>query len=422
MLLSSINRGQVSLLNFFSLPAMRFFRPVKYEFSNIIFIALTAIIYFFFGYSILAQNTFDLQLPAEKCFRLVKNNFSDLTIASDNEIGIISTSDGKISSFELRNGNKIWESELGGEIIALPLLDDVDKKHIYVATKRFVSDSNSRQAEATEGILEQKTSALRSISVLTGLMIWQISINPADKIFLYNFKEKIVFVAENGDAACVNKADGRIIWKTSFGSSLTADPFFYGDTLTVALPDKIVSVSMINAEAFFQIKIQLPATSLFVSGNRLYWGDERGIIYGYAFNKEKKKKLWKFQNGGEISYIIFTSAGLLVTSFDNFAYMLTPGTGKRLWKRRLPGRITIKPLVAGELAAITTIGSSELEVLSLRNGQTVNRFILEEKNLLLDSPLLSGRFLIFPTLNGVYAFTNGAESGKCGELAVKNRP
>jgi hypothetical protein len=62
--------------------------------------------------------------------------------------------------------------------------------------------------------------------------------------------------------------------------------------------------------------------------------------------KRLKTPEWKLRNGAEISSVTPTAEGLLISSFDNFIYLISENGGKPLWKKRLSGRITAAPLIA----------------------------------------------------------------------------
>jgi outer membrane protein assembly factor BamB len=62
----------------------------------------------------------------------------------------------------------------------------------------------------------------------------------------------------------------------------------------------------------------------------------------------------------------------LAVSHDNFVYKLSRG-GNVKWKRRLPGRVADKPLVVGDIAVVSIVGTGSVYVLDLRNGKILNR-------------------------------------------------
>lgn len=308
-------------------------------------------------------------------------------------------------SYNLNSGGRGWKTQLGGIINSNLLVNNIDDKNIFVATESFNSSSSSPS--------KRKTSLLRSISSLTGLTVWQTSIDSAGEIFLYNYNDELVFADGNANIGVLGKADGQMKWIKNLAGEVTAPPSFSGETLIVALTDKIVAFSVQKASVVFQMPIISVVTSLSSSGNKFFWGDIRGNVYGLTFNKSGKKKLWKFQNGAAVSYVIHTPAGILAASYDNFVYMLSPDSGKLLWKKRMTGRITIRPSVVGNFAAVTSIGSSELSVLDLRDGKIINQILLAENNFLLSSPIPIREFFVLTTPGSINFYSNGDAPGKC---------
>ncbi len=119
-----------------------------------------------------------------------------------------------------------------------------------------------------------------------------------------------------------------------------------------------------------------------------------------------RKNFWKFRNGAQVSSITFTPKGLLLTSYDNFVYLVSTEKGKLIWKKRLAGRITVEPLVFDNFVAVSSLFDSEVFVLDLSNGKQVNQFSLTEESLLLNSPLLLENFLVYVTFKGLSIFSH----------------
>lgn len=364
----------------------------------------------FFGIQVFAQTADKFELPQVECRHLRNDSFIDNLSASDNNIYLTFESKSQLASFNLETGEKNWVSDFGAEIISAPLIDSVKKKNIFLATKTFEIAGGKRIS-----------STLLSLSSLTGLPLWQTAMTSESRIFLYNFKDKILSIDKDGNTAGLYKSDGKPIWKKSFGSPLAAEPFAAGEFLIVPFAKEIVSISSENAAASFRIETLSPVTALSYSADRLYTGDANGVIHAYSINKKKKKTLWKFQNGGAVSFINYTSRGLLVTSFDNFAYMLDIRSGNPIWKTRFAGRIALQPLVAGTTAAITSVGSSELLVLDLQTGKILNQINFDEKGFLSSPPLSAGRFLLYAVAKDVYAVSNDNGLANCASAERSER-
>ncbi len=147
-------------------------------------------------------------------------------------------------------------------------------------------------------------------------------------------------------------------------------------------------------------------------------GDQKGIVSSIKIEKidfeiskrEKKGKkttnnIWKFRVGAEVSNINFTPRGLLITSLDNFAYLISAGKGNLIWKKRLAGRISEKPLVLDNYALITTIAEPTISVVELSTGRVINKIILEDENFVTANPIKTQNKIIVPTSKGLYAFS-----------------
>ncbi|MFN2514273.1 MAG: PQQ-binding-like beta-propeller repeat protein, partial [Pyrinomonadaceae bacterium] len=100
------------------------------------------------------------------------------------------------------------------------------------------------------------------------------------------------------------------------------------------------------------------------NGNDLvYFGS--GDSYVYAVNSTNGRLIWRKRTGAGVQAVVRTGEDLLVASLDNFVYKFSLA-GTRLWKRRLPGRISSQPLVVHSAALFTPLSSSTAFVLELR--------------------------------------------------------
>jgi outer membrane protein assembly factor BamB len=144
--------------------------------------------------------------------------------------------------------------------------------------------------------------------------------------------------------------------------------------------------------------------------NNFILGDGKGLLISY--NKKLKTQDWKFRNGGEISEITFTRKGLIVTSFDNYIYLISETNGRLLWKKRLSGRLLDKPQVFGNHVIVAANGDSTAAVLELDGGKLVNRVILEKDNYFLGDSMRTGNSIVYATFKGILSFS-GSDGGGC---------
>lgn len=96
---------------------------------------------------------------------------------------------------------------------------------------------------------------------------------------------------------------------------------------------------------------------------------------------------------------------MLITSLDNFVYLISVEKGNLIWKRRLGGRISGKSLVLDNCALITTIVEPAISVVDLSTGRLINKIILEDENFVTANLIKVQNKVIVPTSKGLYAFS-----------------
>ncbi len=362
-------------------------------------------------------------LPFKQCWQFQTVKMTDNNIASDNESTIfLSTMGGRLLALNSIDGKKIWEAELGGEIVSTPFLDKVNK-NIYVVTKSFTNpgiiktDSDTTKTENLPDTrqLTQNNLKLWSLSKTTGLTNWQITLNTqasntSRKISLYEYHHKIVLTGDNGDMTAVSNTDGEIVWSRLFNinntnSSISSSLFYLQDRVLIATaPDNIFLLSLETGRTIFQMKTATSLSTVFFSNEKvIVWGDKKGGIF--ATDILTKKTIWKIRGGAEVSNVNYTVHGLLITSFDNFIYLVSIKSGKRLWKRRLEGRISVEPLIINNYAIIITPANFRASILDLTVGKPVNQINLPDNNYFTLRPVVIGKLVVFSTLKGLVAFT-----------------
>jgi outer membrane protein assembly factor BamB len=96
--------------------------------------------------------------------------------------------------------------------------------------------------------------------------------------------------------------------------------------------------------------------------------------------------------------------GVLAASLDNYVYLFTL-TGKKIWKRQLPGRPSSQPLTTADAALFTPLSSTTGIVLRLRDGRTVNILQLDEEITTSAAPVAVDDSVLITTEHGLVAFT-----------------
>jgi outer membrane protein assembly factor BamB len=369
-------------------------------------IAFVALILLLQKSTAFAQKPSTLFLPARRCFTYPTEQLSTNSIASDNESNVFVTFwDGKVASINLNSAKMQWVNFLGGQIIADVL---VDFTNIYVLSRAVLDNEQSTP--------DQTNITIRSINLQTGITDWQTKvITPKQSdLSTHIFREKLTLVNKDGNLCIINKNTGQIIRQKSLGGNLLASLYFAEDKLVTGTIDKqILLFSLENEQPVSVFSVSSVATAFFLDKTIgiLYWGDKAGMLRSVMLqstNNEKiKKPRWEFRSGAEISQITSTSFGILISSLDNFVYMIAKKNGKLLWKKRLGGRVSTKPLITGDYVFITTNNEPICFVIDLSNGKIVNKFSLAPDNFFINSPLLIKEEFVFPTAKGLLGFSVG---------------
>ncbi len=139
----------------------------------------------------------------------------------------------------------------------------------------------------------------------------------------------------------------------------------------------------------------------------VYFGS--GDNYVYAVNTMNGLLLWRKRTGASVQAVVRAGEDLLVASLDNFVYKFSL-TGKRLWKRQMPGRISSQPFITELEALFTPLSSSAGVVLELRDGRQVNSLPVGDEITTSASPIAVGGVVLLTTEHGLLAFSQPREA------------
>lgn len=327
-----------------------------------------------------------------------------------------------LESINLISGKVNWTFDAGGTISRRNL---VNSEFTFLANtgKKKNSDIDSNNGAEDKLIV-------RSISNYSGLTVWQTEIDrefiltraiksQSDQLSLYDLKDNLL-LHSNDCFFRVNKIDGQIIWKKCVEPPLAnpnnindrTNPDVNGFILDIsgsilAFSDRkyIYILDMQTGEIISKTNTEVGITAIVSTGrSKIIYGTKRGFIR--ALDIDSKKSLWGVKVGGEISGIIKTDKGLLVSSFDNFIYMLDINKGHKIWKKRFAGRLAGKPSVNGNLAIIVgDIRNSYF--LDLSDGKILRQISLIENESFLQTHGFINEYSFLSTDKRILVFRNG---------------
>ncbi len=366
----------------------------------------------------------DFELPFRQCWNFTNDNI--FFVASDNESSLfLSFLGGRIISLDYSFGKKKWESDLGGEIIS-PLY--ISGKDVYIVTRPVLgvndlnNDGRVYGRTANETINETTDDLLiRSINKETGLTNWQTKISAqynsqSGSEFLYIFKSSLLLLNNKGRITAFDRITGQILWDKENNLILSTKPLSVEDKVILQTSERqLIIASLSDGSLMKTIRMSDSPTALYYDkeSKKLILGNQNGVTYPISgdfstigTSPSPKKREWEFRNGAQVSDINLTPKGLLVSSLDNFVYLISKNSGNLIWKKRLGGRISAEPLIIGNYAVITTVSEPSASILDLDTGKLVNKILLADENFFSRSPLQLGNRLIFATQKGIFAFSN----------------
>jgi outer membrane protein assembly factor BamB len=345
-------------------------------------------------------------VPLKECWKIENEAIIGLKIASDNEVELfLSNSDGLIEAINKLTGEIIWKTEIGGELYP-QILNDSQK--LYIVSKN--ANGENEEIKETKEISDEKKSTLltvRALSISTGITNWQKPLNKiaGEEIFFLENAEQLFLLTRSGKFTALSKAQGEILSEAQLDARITALPFLYAGKIYLGTSEKkIETISIPDGKK--QTLLDLPGIpkSIYINGNgNLYTGDAAGNLLAMDIQRNSVK--WKNWTGAEITNITRVDRGLLVTSFDNYVYLLSEKNGKRLWKTRLSGRSMGTPLIKDNVAVFSTFGGTDAVFIELKKGKSINRILIQEQNYFVNNPQSAGDLIFFPTHRGVFAYT-----------------
>lgn len=342
--------------------------------------------------SITPQNGGSKTVPIKKCWEYDVNSISE--IASDNAKLFISQSGARVDSVSITTGQKIWTTDLGGELVSNIAVGD---SQVFVVTLSNGPGTGH--------------SILRALSKDTGITNWSVQLPRSDAVSLGVSGANVVFVSGGGNVASLDLKSGRVAWQRSIPEGVSTVPSFGPDSVIFGTNSKeIFILSLADGSVRFNTKTEFLLTSVIANeDNQIVWGDQRGSLVSYSI--EGREIRWKFKGGAQISHIASAGDDLLVTSLDNFIYRISTGNGNVLWKKRQAGRVTSAPVVTSDFAVVITNGERTGHIIDPIKGKIINQLTLNDGNDFLRPPVIFGDTIVFPTAAGLIAYSlNGCNT------------
>ncbi len=326
----------------------------------------------------------DWSLPFQPCRVKIADIANTSYIASDNgDILLILSSTGSLISLDPLTNTFLWNIDLGSEFISNY---ESSNKSLFVVSKIA---------------LNSEIVTLRAISKITGITIWQVDLPFSDVLTLKRIKDHLL-VFYDQDVAGFNVESGSKKWsiKAKHAKLSIGDEFLDELNQERYLYFRGIAFGLFEDDGVKYESI----TALFATNESVTVGETNGKLSFYDISK--LKKVWSFKAGGKITSITRTADDtVLVSSLDNFLYLLTLKDGNLRWKRRLPFRITDRPLVIDHIAVVGNKGNDKIFFVDLDSGKILNQISLPESEYLTANLLFIRTKIIVPTTHGVFTYS-----------------
>jgi outer membrane protein assembly factor BamB len=315
-----------------------------------------------------------------ECWRYKSTELEPSAAASDGTYLYIGERGGRVSAVAADDGKRVWTSEVGGELVSNLLVIDRELQLVM---------------RSAEGLHE-----LRTLSVVSGIASRSVLLPVRGQIQIYSKGHNVVIVSDVGDLVAVDQKADKPVWT----KKLTIAPkvVILGENALVAGFDdgRVSFIDLADGKVIRTITVKFVPSALMLSGDHLVLGDERGNITN--LDVDRNTPVWTFKSGGKISGIYpIGDSEILVTSFDNFTYLLNFANGHVVWKRREPSRILETAIVKSNYAGVTPFGEASVLFFDPDNGKSLGQIVMPNSLEFIQPPQLVGDSVVTFTTEGL---------------------
>ncbi|CAN5443838.1 hypothetical protein BH20ACI3_BH20ACI3_20780 [soil metagenome] len=335
-----------------------------------------------------------LSQPLTIRWRYDSNLTLNLTPSFDGERIYLPLAGGRIVSLRARDGQLNWRSEIGGELSASPEADD---RGVYVASE-IAPESRTLEAGG-----HPTTGTLRALGREGGVTQWMRTLAMPLRGSLLVSGNKLLAGGGDGRFHAFDKTSGEILWSLTYGGHFNCHPVALEGKVYAGNNDgNLLALEEATGKLLWRYRTRGSVHGPVAIGNdTVFFGSGDGYLY--AVRSGDGREIWRKRTGAGVKAVALVGNALLVASLDNFVYRFSLD-GRRVWKRRLPGRISAQPLTAEDGALFTPLSSPAGVVLGLRDGRQVNSLPTGEEITTSASPIAMGDAVLLTTERGFLAF------------------
>lgn len=340
----------------------------------------------------------ELSKPLIVHWRYDSEQTINLSPASDGERVYLPLLAGQLISLRADTGHLIWKTDVGGELSANPVADDLG---VFVASE---SKDTTGKGLVTSG-------ALRLLGRDTGVTLWARQLTSAPVTSLAMNQNTIFGGARDGRIYALTKTTGEILWTKQVDSGISSQLTLVGSVLYVGSQfGNVYGLDQRTGKILWHYQTHGAVHGRFAAADGvIYFGSADGYVY--AISEANGKKRWRTRTGASVQSVLSVSDGLVATSFDNFVYFLSHSNGNRLWKRLLAGRLAAEPLATFDGVLFIPLAGDSGIVLNLKDGKQLNTLPLGDESSTAAAPVIAGDVLMVTTRHGLLAFSKPITDG-----------
>ncbi len=333
------------------------------------------VLFYVLTFCVFSQKTPGGEIQLQKCWEYRYTGSSGPQIASDGVSVFIRRESSTIDAVAVDAGKLVWTADVGGNVDSNLLVAGGD-----LVLVRKPSDPGTAPS-------------LVALSLATGITKWATSLALGQDFVLAAAGGTIVVISRSGSITGVDVLDGAIAWSHRTPTEISISTVSGGSDLYFAFNDRTVasvSLSGILSQGFSPFPFAL--TSLVRSDDgAAVTGNDRGQITAYSplFRNIE----WQFTSGAAVGYLLETDALVIAASNDNFIYALSLGSGRRVWKKRVSGRVQAMRMIGVDAVVVQSIGDTTVQILSAKSGKTTSQIILSDGEMPVSLTPVSGTLI-----------------------------
>lgn len=317
----------------------------------------------------------------------------NFTPATDGERLYLPLTSGKLVSLRAVDGKLIWKAEIGGELSASPT---ADQKSVYIASQTTGSTTAGLRASG----------ALRALGREGGVTLWMRTLAFPIQGTMAISQTNLFCGAKDGRVYSVKKSSGVIDWVVQHSSPFNSQPVLSNSRLYIGAEDgTLFSLDEKTGKEVWRYQTRGAVRGgVAIIDNVVYVGSADGYVY--ALDEPTGRLRWRTRTGAGVQTVTGTKGGILVSSLDNFVYLLSLNHGKKIWKHQLAGRLASQPLTIDDNALFTPLSGDACVVLDLKDGKPLNNIPIGEDNNTTAAPIAIGNTVFVTTRKGLLAFSS----------------